>query len=91
MCGIAGQLNFAGQCDERLVRKMTSVLEHRGPDDEGFFVDGPVGLGMRRLKIIDLQTGRQPIHNSNKKVWLVVNGEIYNFRELRTMLESRGY
>lgn len=64
---------------------------HRGPDDEGIYVNGCVGLGMRRLSIIDLAGGRQPIHNEDRSIWVVFNGEIYNFPELRTELETRGH
>ena len=70
---------------------MCSTIVHRGPDDEGIFVDGEVALGMRRLSIIDLVAGQQPIHNEDKTVWVIFNGEIYNFLELRRDLESRGH
>ena len=72
---------------------MCAALAHRGPDDEGFCLgkDKSVGLGMRRLSIIDLQTGRQPVHNEDGRVWVVFNGEIYNFRDLRRKLEQRGH
>src|SRR5881397_2328726 len=70
---------------------MCGVLSHRGPDDDGFHLGPGVGLGMRRLRIIDLQTGRQPIRNEDGSVWVVFNGEIYNFRELRRELESHGH
>jgi len=70
---------------------MGGVIRHRGPDDEGVFVDEGVALGMRRLSIIDLSTGHQPIHNEDGTVWIVFNGEIYNFRELRTELEAAGH
>ncbi|MEX2661517.1 MAG: hypothetical protein WD227_06295, partial [Vicinamibacterales bacterium] len=70
---------------------MCDVIRHRGPDDEGIHVEAGVGLGMRRLSIIDLSTGHQPIHNEDETVWLVFNGEIYNYRELRTELESAGH
>ncbi len=70
---------------------MCQTIVHRGPDDEGIYAHGPVGLGMRRLSIIDLSGGRQPIHNEDKSVWVVFNGEIYNFPELRRELESRGH
>jgi asparagine synthase (glutamine-hydrolysing) len=70
---------------------MCEVIRHRGPDDEGIHVESGVGLGMRRLSIIDLSTGRQPIHNEDETVWLVFNGEIYNYRELRTELERAGH
>jgi len=70
---------------------MTRTLVHRGPDEEGYFTDGPAGLGMRRLRIIDLAGGKQPIANEDGTVWVVFNGEIYNFRELRQDLEGRGH
>jgi asparagine synthase (glutamine-hydrolysing) len=70
---------------------MCQTIIHRGPDDEGIYAQGPVGLGMRRLSIIDLAGGRQPIHNEDKSVWVVFNGEIYNFPELRRELEGRGH
>jgi len=70
---------------------MCQTIVHRGPDDEGIYARGPVGLGMRRLSIIDLSGGRQPIHNEDQSVWVVFNGEIYNFPELRLELESRGH
>src|SRR6185436_12994900 len=66
-------------------------IVHRGPDDEGIYVDGPVGLGMRRLSIIDIAGGHQPISNEDGTVWVVFNGEIYNYRELRPNLEARGH
>jgi asparagine synthase (glutamine-hydrolysing) len=92
MCGIAGIVNF----DRRPVRReevaaMCGALAHRGPDDDGFYLGGGVGLGMRRLSIIDLHTGHQPIGNEDGSVWVVFNGEIYNFQELRQELESRGH
>jgi asparagine synthase (glutamine-hydrolysing) len=92
MCGIAGYLSRAGnQVRSEDIRRMTDTLVHRGPDDEGFYVKTNVGLGMRRLSIIDLVSGRQPIHNEDRTVWVVLNGEIYNFAQLRKELESRGH
>lgn len=92
MCGIAG---FIGREDEQAsaadVRRMCSTIVHRGPDDEGIYTRGRAGLGMRRLSIIDLAGGRQPIHNEDETVWVVFNGEIYNFPELRQELEQRGH
>ena len=70
---------------------MCSTIVHRGPDDEGIYARGPAGLGMRRLSIIDLSGGRQPIHNEDQSVWVVFNGEIYNFPDLRKELEQRGH
>lgn len=77
--------------DAAVISRMCRTIAHRGPDDEGIHVAGRVGLGMRRLSIIDLPTGRQPIHNEDRSVWIVFNGEIYNFPELRARLESRGH
>src|SRR5207302_704298 len=92
MCGIAGFFVNGGSVDGRpTLRRMTDSLRHRGPDDEGFYVDESVALGVRRLSIIDLETGRQPIANEDGTVWVVQNGEIYNFRELRDELERRGH
>ena len=70
---------------------MTRTLVHRGPDDEGYFVDEHVALGHRRLSIIDLETGRQPLDNEDGSVWIVFNGEIYNYRDLRALLETKGH
>jgi asparagine synthase (glutamine-hydrolysing) len=93
MCGICGQYNFMHKeaVVEETIAAMTRTLVHRGPDDEGRFVSGPVGLGFRRLSIIDLETGRQPMSDADGKIQVVFNGEIYNFPELRRELESRGY
>ena len=73
------------------VHRMCQAIVHRGPDDEGIYVQGPVGLGMRRLSIIDLAGGHQPIHNEDKSIWIVYNGEVYNFPELRKWVEQRGH
>ncbi len=91
MCGIAGILRTDGaQPVERdLLLRMCATLRHRGPDDQGIFQEGPVGLGVRRLSIIDLATGHQPIRNESGNVVVVFNGEIYNFRDLRARLEAR--
>src|SRR3954447_820278 len=93
MCGIAG---FAGrgrtgEWRRALVQSMNDVIEHRGPDGDGFYVDETVALGMRRLAIIDLVSGDQPIANEDGTVVTVFNGEIYNFRELREGLIARGH
>jgi len=92
VCVIAGLI---GRPEETVeageVHRMCQTIVHRGPDDEGTYTSGPVGLGMRRLSIIDLSGGHQPIHNEDKTVWLVFNGEIYNFPELRRELEARGH
>ncbi len=92
MCGIAGLVGRQGEVvDAATVRQMCATIVHRGPDDEGIRAAGAVGLGMRRLSIIDLAGGHQPIHNEDKTVWVVFNGEIYNFPELREGLEKRGH
>ena len=92
MCGIAGMVGRAGQAvDAAEVRRMCQTIVHRGPDDEGIYTRGPAGLGMRRLSIIDLSGGHQPIHNEDESIWIVFNGEIYNFLELRRELEARGH
>ncbi len=92
MCGIAGIAGPAGAVvDPAELRRMCRVLVHRGPDDEGIYTQDAVGLGIRRLSIIDLKGGHQPIHNEDQTVWVVCNGEIYNYRELRRELEQRGH
>lgn len=93
MCGIVGILPTDGTVirSDGLLQKMADSIAHRGPDDEGFYCDGHIGLGFRRLSIIDLETGHQPIHNEDQSVWTVFNGEIYNFRELRASLEKAGH
>lgn len=93
MCGICGIYNFQleNSISQDILTRMTNILSHRGPDDEGFFVDGSVGLGHRRLSIIDLNTGQQPMFNEDKSVCIVFNGEIYNFRELQRGLISKGH
>ncbi|HVH30694.1 MAG TPA: asparagine synthase (glutamine-hydrolyzing) [bacterium] len=92
MCGIVGILSLSGQpVAQNEIRAMCAALIHRGPDDEGCYIGHGVGLGMRRLSIIDLASGHQPICNEDGSVWVVFNGEIYNFRELRHELESRGH
>ena len=93
MCGIAGFVNAQRTiADARLtLQRMCGVIEHRGPDDEGFYIDDSAGLGMRRLSIIDIATGHQPISNEDDSIWLVFNGEIYNYRELRADLLARGH
>jgi asparagine synthase (glutamine-hydrolysing) len=92
VCGIAGLVGRQGEVAEAAeVRRMCQTIVHRGPDDEGVYVRGRVGLGMRRLSIIDLAGGKQPIHNEDQTIWVVFNGEIYNFPQLRRELESRGH
>jgi asparagine synthase (glutamine-hydrolysing) len=93
MCGICGIYGETGLPEDAraLTRAMCDVIVHRGPDEDGYYADGPVSLGMRRLSIIDLTTGRQPIHNEDKTVWVVYNGEIFNFPELKPELLARGH
>ncbi len=93
MCGIAGQiaLDPTTRLDESDVRPMCDVIVHRGPDDQGFHVDGPLAMGMRRLSIIDLAGGHQPLFNEDGTIAVIQNGEIYNFRELREELERKGH
>ena len=84
---------MVGQRDDVIdpadVHRMCQTIVHRGPDDEGIYTQGPAGIGMRRLSIIDLAGGHQPIHNEDQTVWVVYNGEIYNFPEVRRDLERR--
>jgi asparagine synthase (glutamine-hydrolysing) len=93
VCGICGKLIFDREATiaPALMKAMADTISHRGPDDEGYYVAGPVGFGFRRLSIIDLNTGHQPITNENGNVWIVFNGEIYNFQELRRELLSKGH
>ncbi|MEB3168786.1 MAG: asparagine synthase (glutamine-hydrolyzing), partial [Synechococcaceae cyanobacterium] len=92
MCGIAGLLDGSGRpVNQAELEAFTQRLAHRGPDGSGMYVDGAVGLGHRRLSIIDLDGGRQPLTNEDGSVWTVFNGEIYNHRELRRELQARGH
>ena len=92
MCGIVGIAYANSRRVERAdLQRMNDAIIHRGPDDDGFYFNESVGLGMRRLAIIDLAGGQQPIHNRDKTVWIVFNGEIYNFQQLRDDLEERGH
>jgi asparagine synthase (glutamine-hydrolysing) len=92
MCGIVGIVGSAGRpVDDAVVRAMNDSIRHRGPDDEGYLVRPQVGLGMRRLSIIDVAGGRQPIHNEDESIWAVYNGETYNYDELRDDLQRRGH
>ena len=100
MCGICGIFEFNSQntVDKELLSKMCKVMNYRGPDEEGIHLGWPManggyrlGLGHRRLSIIDLKSGKQPIHNENKKIWITFNGEIYNFKSLRDELEKKGH
>lgn len=93
MCGICGiyLLESGAVADRALLERMNRTMIHRGPDDEGYHVSGPVGIAMRRLSIIDLQSGYQPICNEDKTLWIVFNGEIYNYPELRSELTAKGH
>ena len=94
MCGIAGIFDLSGHSDPQradILVRMTRTLVHRGPDDEGYRVDGPVGLGFRRLSIIDLAGGHQPLSNEDGTVWIIFNGEIYNYPDLTHTLEAKGH
>ena len=91
MCGIAGQFLIGKNAQLSDIRAMCDQIRHRGPDDEGFHMDGGCGIGMRRLSIIDLSTGHQPMPNEDGSVWVVFNGEIYNFQELRRNLIQQGH
>jgi len=93
MCGICGQYNFGDQAPvfRQNIERMASSLSHRGPDDEGFYTAGSVGLGFRRLSIIDLEGGHQPMSDQEESIWVIFNGEIYNFPELKRELESFGH
>ena len=91
MCGIAGFVLRSGEAQVSLLAEMCARITHRGPDDEGLFVDGPCAIGMRRLSIIDLATGHQPIANEDGSLWVVFNGEIYNYQSLRAELIQQGH
>jgi asparagine synthase (glutamine-hydrolysing) len=93
MCGIAGIWNYKTQrpVDPGRLRLMTDLLSHRGPDGDGFYCKGSVGLGHRRLSIIDVAGGHQPMSNEDGSIWITFNGEIYNFQELREPLVKKGH
>jgi asparagine synthase (glutamine-hydrolysing) len=92
MCGITGFVRNDGKpVDEALLARMNEAIRHRGPDEDGFYVNGSVGMAMRRLAIIDLKSGQQPIPNQDRTAWIVFNGEIYNYLELRAKLEKLGH
>src|SRR6476661_11226626 len=93
MCGICGLVSLDGTTppDRTVLAAMNETLVHRGPDSDGLVVDGPAGLAARRLSIIDLETGDQPIANEDGTIHVVQNGEIYNYRELRAELERAGH
>ena len=93
MCGIAGVMKFreGARVEPATLRQMCAAMVHRGPDDEGVYTDGAIGIGMRRLSIVDLATGHQPLSNEDGTVWIVFNGEIYNHALLRPGLENQGH
>ncbi len=93
MCGIAGVVSSdrTERIEEITVHRMCQAIVHRGPDDEGLLAKQNTGLGMRRLSIIDVAGGHQPVFNEDRSIWIVFNGEIYNFPELRPELEARGH
>lgn len=93
MCGICGVYNFnsGNNVDSTLIQRMCEVIKHRGPDEEGTYINRNIGLGHRRLSIIDLAKGHQPLCNENKTIWIVFNGEIYNFQQLRNWLIEKGH
>lgn len=92
MCGIVGIVsNTEKPIQFDVLERMNQKIFHRGPDDDGFYINQNVGLAMRRLSIIDVSHGKQPIHNHDKSKWIVFNGEIYNFQELREDLERNGH
>jgi asparagine synthase (glutamine-hydrolysing) len=92
MCGIAGLLSLGGKAvSQEEVQSMCDAMVHRGPNDDGYYAGPEAVLGMRRLSIIDIDGGHQPVHNEDRTVWVVFNGEIYNFKSLRTSLEHQGH
>ena len=92
MCGICGIFKkHNGEIDEKILQKMNSALAHRGPDDEGTLIEKGIGIAIRRLSVIDVEGGHQPIYNEDKSVGIVFNGEIYNFITLKKKLEERGH
>src|SRR5580704_5700280 len=93
MCGICGKMMFdrEAKVSPALVKAMADTIYHRGPDDEGYYVSGQIGLGFRRLSIIDLATGHQPLSNEDGTLQIIFNGEIYNYQELREFLLSKGH
>src|SRR5260370_17574627 len=90
MCGICGQFTFGtlNRVSPETIARMTSTICHRGPDDEGYYLSGPIGLGFRRLSIIDLGGGHQPMADGNHTIWVLFNGGIYNFPRLKSERET---
>src|SRR5580692_8157100 len=93
MCGICGILNFDRNraAEQSTLGEMNRRIVHRGPDDAGFYLSGNIGIAMRRLSIIDVQSGHQPVMNEDNSVFIVFNGEVYNHQELRQRLENLGH
>ena len=93
MCGIAGIYNLNSEpVSQELLKQMCDIMRHRGPDDEGYYVDDSIGFGHRRLSIIDLSSaGHQPMCNDDDTIWIVYNGEVYNYLELHEELIKKGY
>jgi asparagine synthase (glutamine-hydrolysing) len=91
MCGITGKVSSAEPVDRRLLERMCAAIVHRGPDSRGIFIGDEVGLGVQRLRVIDLETGDQPVFNEDRSIAVILNGEIYNYEELRSELENRGH
>src|SRR5689334_25352651 len=93
MCGICGVVSFqpSTPIDRSILMRMNASLQHRGPDDEGYHEDEQASLAMRRLSIIDLHTGQQPISNESGDIWVANNGQIYNFQTVRATLQQRGH
>ena len=91
MCGISGICSSKDIVSNNVFKKMVNIMDHRGPDDKGYFFDNGIKLGHRRLSIIDLKTGREPIHNEDESIWIVFNGEIYNYKNLRKKLIKKGH
>src|SRR5215467_9136766 len=92
MCGIAGLFSLGGKpVSQEEVQLMCDAMVHRGPNDDGYYAGPEAVLGMRRLSIIDVEGGHQPVHNEDQSVWVVFNGEIYNFKSLRASLERQGH
>src|SRR5689334_13443047 len=92
MCGIAGLLSLGGKpVAQEEVQSMCDAMVHRGPNDDGYYAGQEAVLGMRRLSIIDIEGGHQPVHNEDRTVWVVFNGEVYNFKSLRVTLERQGH
>ena len=90
MCGIVGYINN-GNKDKNILKKMTEKITHRGPDEDGYYTDDYISLGFRRLSIIDLSKGSQPIYNEDKSMVLIFNGEIYNYKSLREDLIKKSH